>query len=393
MEKSKSIKVEKEIIELLSSSDEDTAKPDPQQQKRKRVFSDDDSLLDSPRPSPEVSQPIQRDLLGQTGTFSNSLSTSYKNSQRSRSGGVRPLIPTQLQFSNATQDTTRLSALSNASSIGNSLQQMPDYNTDVPSFPSLAQLTPGSGFLSASSSTTSSRILSNYNGGATALPSFAQQTQMSGIASTKPKKKSSQKKTYGGWWVKKEFFDSTHLEGMRIDAEAEVLKREHAKFRGNLFHGMKNFVYSYKKAYTDMENELVESTRGIVFSNTCRYKRTQCDGPIEILDEMERDGLCMSVFLKSFNEDGTIVKNSVASKSKKTKTGWGIFGLKWLMEMFFGYIPRVPKFTFIEYGGFPLTNGTRRQKIYSYLRCEELIAYMKAKYDTKAESLLKNEKL
>lgn len=122
---------------------------------------------------------------------------------------------------------------------------------------------------------------------------------------------------------------------------------------------MKNFVYSYKKAYTDMENELVESTRGIVFSGTCRYKRTQCDGPIEILDEMERDGLCMSAFLKSFKVDGNTVKNSVASKSKKTKTGWGIFGLKWLMEMFFGYIPRVPKFTFIEYGRYPSPNGTR----------------------------------
>ena len=58
------------------------------------------------------------------------------------------------------------------------------------------------------------------------------------------------------------------------------------------------------------------------------------------------------------------------------------------MEMFFGYIPRVPKFTFIEYGGFPSSNG---RQIYSYLRCEELIAYMKAKYGTKANSLLKKD--
>ena len=85
-------------------------------------------------------------------------------------------------------------------------------------------------------------------------------------------------------------------------------------------------MYSYKKAYTDTENELVESIRGIVFSGTCKFKSSQCDGPIEILDGMERDGLCTSAFLKSFNMDGTKVRNSVASRSKKT--GWGIFGLK-----------------------------------------------------------------
>ena len=154
MEKSKSKEVYVPIIELLSSSDEDCTKPDPQQEKRKRdfcMFSDDDGLI-SPHPSPEVSQPTQRGLLGQTGIFSNSLSTSYENSQRSR-GQIRSLVPKQLsssfsrevQFTNATQETSKLYALSNTSS--NSRSQIPNYKTEVSSFPPLlAQLTPVNGF-------------------------------------------------------------------------------------------------------------------------------------------------------------------------------------------------------------------------------------------------------
>lgn len=192
MEKSKSKEVYVPIIELLSSSDEDCTKPDPQQEKRKRdfcMFSDDDGLI-SPHPSPEVSQPTQRGLLGQTGIFSNSLSTSYENSQRSR-GQIRSLVPKQLsssfsrevQFTNATQETSKLYALSNTSS--NSRSQIPNYKTEVSSFPPLlAQLTPVNGFPSTSSSTASSSLQnSNYNGGVPAFHTLGQPTQMLGFPS------------------------------------------------------------------------------------------------------------------------------------------------------------------------------------------------------------------
>lgn len=174
---------------------------------------------------------------------------------------------------------------------------------------------------------------------------------------------------------------------MHIDVLAEDLKREHATFQVNQFQAMRNVLHSFKKAYGDTEKELVKSNRGILFSSACRYKSAQCDGPIQILDGMEWDGLHMSVFLDSFKEDGSKVRNKVASKSKKV--GWAIFGLKWLMEMFLGYIPWVPGFTFIEYGGFPSSNG--RQQIYSYLRCKELIVYMKAKYASNALKLLQKD--
>ena len=192
MEKSKSKKVYEPIIELLSSSDEDCTKPDPQQEVRKRdfcMFSDDDGLI-SPHPSLEVSQPTQRGLLGQTGIFSNSLSTSYENSQRS-CGQIRSLVRKQLsssfsrevQFSNATQEMSKLYALSNTSS--NSRSQIPNYKTEVSSFPPLlAQLTPVNGFPSTSSSTASSSLQnSNYNGGVTAFHTLGQPTQMLGFPS------------------------------------------------------------------------------------------------------------------------------------------------------------------------------------------------------------------
>lgn len=173
---------------------------------------------------------------------------------------------------------------------------------------------------------------------------------------------------------------------------AQALKREYATFfQVNQYQGMRIILYAFKKAYEDTEIELVNSNRGISFSSVCRYKGAQCDGPIQILDGMERDGLHMPVFLDSFKEDSSKVRNKVASKSKKC--GWAIFALKWLMEMFLGYIPWVSGFTFIEYGGFPSPDDDTRRKIYSYLRCKELIVYMKANYGLNALDLLrKNSK-
>ena len=84
----------------------------------------------------------------------------------------------------------------------------------------------------------------------------------------------------------------------------------------------------------------------------------------------------MSLYLESFKQDGSKVKNSIANKSRK-KSGWTLYTLKWLVEMFYGRIPYLKKFTFIEYGAYPNSDG------------EEFLLYMKAMYGDKAKTLLK----
>ena len=48
-------------------------------------------------------------------------------------------------------------------------------------------------------------------------------------------------------------------------------------------------------------------------------------------------------------------------------------------------LPYLKKFTFIEYGAYPNSDGD----MYSYLPCKEFLLYMKAMYGDKAKTLLK----
>ena len=134
----------------------------------------------------------------------------------------------------------------------------------------------------------------------------------------------------------------------------------------------------------DNEVRKLKEVIGKKFSKHCCIANAMCVLPIEIIDEMNSKGLCMSLYLESFKQDGSKVKNLIANKSGK-KSGWTLYTLKWLVEMFYGRIPYLKKFTFIEFGAYPNSDGD----MYSYLRCKEFLLYIKAMYGDKAKTLLK----
>lgn len=145
----------------------------------------------------------------------------------------------------------------------------------------------------------------------------------------------------------------------------------------------RNLLVQFKTSYDDKVRNLQKEI-GKRFSKDCHIANAMCDLTIEMIDEMNSKGLCLSLYLESFKADGSKVAKSVASKFGR-RVGWTLFTLKWLLEMVYGRIQYLTKFTFIEYGAYPSSDGG----MYSYLRCKEFLVYMKAMYREKAVSLLK----